>query len=232
MTTSWKAHPESLGRYRPADGRKALLLYLLLMGLLLLQGYASTTQLSVSILESLQVLVPLAGLLLTLVWVKGSRQPLSSLGFVRAQLGRSLLLGLGLALGLLAVLLGVLVWFQQKSVQMHWEVSLPSLVLLFIGALEEEAVFRGYLGTRLSSLWKNPLLCSGVTGLLFLLIHYPVFWFPVGGITFSALDSVHVLMILLLHAVCDFVYRRTHCLWGSVALHFLYNLGSSLFLLS
>ena len=40
-----------------------------------------------------------------------------------------------------------------------------------------------------------------------------------------------VISLVVLHFVCDFVYKKTNCLWGAIILHFLYNVGQSMLVL-
>ena len=103
-------------------------------------------------------------------------------------------------------------------------------VLTFIaGAIHEELAFRGYIEHRLGVVIRNVWVCSALTAGLFLLIHYPIFWALEGRITFTSLSAARAVDILLLHFLCDFTARKTHCLWGAMVLHFLYNMGVSVF---
>lgn len=106
--------------------------------------------------------------------------------------------------------------------------SALSLLTFAVGALEEELCFRGYISTRLTGFFHNALLASIVTSVLFLLSHYVIFWSVSGQISFDSISATRLVFILLLHFVCDAVYQRTNCIWGAVALHFLYNVTSGM----
>lgn len=73
-----------------------------------------------------------------------------------------------------------------------------------------------------------PALASIVTGGLFLLYHYVIFWGVSGEITFDGISATRLVFILLLHFVCYTTYQRTNCIWGAVALHFVYNILSGI----
>ena len=108
----------------------------------------------------------------------------------------------------------------------HFQALAPDALGIFIiGAIQEEIIFRGYIQTRLSGALKNPILCSIFTALLFM--HYPVRW-AVGGVSFDTLSAFYVICLLILHFLCDFVYKKTNCLWGAVVLHYLYNIGQAI----
>lgn len=105
---------------------------------------------------------------------------------------------------------------------------LMSMVLIFVlNGISEEIIFRGYIQSRLTGLIRNSLLCSLINGLLFLLIHYPVRW-VVSGFSFTVLSGFYIITLMLLHFMCDFVYKKTDCLWGAILLHILFNLKSVL----
>lgn len=68
-----------------------------------------------------------------------------------------------------------------------------------------------------------PWLASAVNALFFLSIHYPVRWIVSGTVSLGSLSGVYVVLLLILHGLCDGVYKRTNCLWGSIVLHIIYN---------
>lgn len=107
---------------------------------------------------------------------------------------------------------------------------LSSLGIFLIGAIEEEIIFRGYIQTRLTGIIRQDLLCSFCTALLFLAMHYPIHW-VIGGFFLSSLSLYHVICLIILHFVCDFVYKKTNCLWGAIVLHLLFNIGQSMLIL-
>lgn len=210
------------------DGAKACALYVFTMLALFVQGRLYLSSLSTAILASLNIVRPLVALVATLVVVFAARERVASIGVTRQRFGESL--ALGLALGcLLSLALGV---SERIATGLPFAgfgaASTLSLVTFAVGALEEELCFRGYISTRLTGFFHNALLASIVTSVLFLLSHYVIFWSVSGQISFDSISATRLVLILLLHFACDATYQRTNCIWGAVALHFLYNVTSGM----
>lgn len=208
------------------DGAKACALYAFTILALFVQGRLYLSSLGVGILASLNIVRPLVALAATLVVVFVARERVASIGVTRRRFGESL--ALGLALGcLLSLALGV---SERIATGLPFagfgSVTALSLLTFAVGALEEELCFRGYISTRLTGFFHQRIVASIVTGVLFLLSHYVIFWGVSGQISFDGISAARLVFILLLHFVCDVVYQRTNCIWGAVALHFLYNIIS------
>lgn len=210
------------------DGAKACALYVFTMLALFVQGRLYLSSLSTGILASLNIVRPLVSLVATLAIVWISRERMASIGVTRRCFGESL--ALGLALGcLLSLALGV---SERIATGLPFAgfgaASTISLLTFAVGALEEELCFRGYISTRLTGFFHNALLASIVTSVLFLLSHYVIFWSVSGQISFDSISATRLVFILLLHFACDATYQHTNCIWGAVALHFLYNVTSGM----
>ena len=216
----------NLRKYGTADGIKAISLYVIYIVVLFIQGYISTTNLSVGFLNLLQIVFPLALLIIGVFFILMPREKFSSVGLTRRNLFKSLSLGVILSV---CFVTGMAVYFSfVREIPVHFQALAPDALGIFIiGAIQEEIIFRGYIQTRLSGALKNPILCSIFTALLFIFMHYPVRW-AVGGVSFDALSAFYVICLLILHFLCDFVYKKTNCLWGAVILHFLYNIGQAM----
>lgn len=208
------------------DGAKACALYAFTMLALFVQGRLYLSSLSTEILASLNIVRPLVSLVATLAIVWISRERMASIGVTRRRFGESL--AFGLALGcLLSLALGVSEQFASGLTFAGFgAASAFSLLTFAVGALEEELCFRGYISTRLTGFFHQRIVASIVTGVLFLLSHYVIFWGVSGQISFDGISATRLIFILLLHFVCDAVYQRTNCIWGAVVLHFLYNVIS------
>lgn len=209
-------------------GVKACALYAFTMLALFVQGRLYLSSLSTAILASLNIVRPLVALVATLVVVFAARERVASIGVTRRCFGESL--ALGLALGcLLSLALGV---SERIATGLPFAgfgaASTISLLTFAVGALEEELCFRGYISTRLTGFFHNALLASIVTSVLFLLSHYVIFWSVSGQISFDSISATRLVFILLLHFACDATYQHTNCIWGAVALHFLYNVTSGM----
>lgn len=212
--------------YDSWDGIKALLLYVFSLLALVVQGRLYLSSMRMVVLESLNMIVPLVTLAATLVAVWMSRERVVSIGMTKRHLGKSLAFGLALGCLLSTMLMAseMLVLGRMSSGLGAIHASL--LLTFFVGALEEELAFRGYIGTRLRGIFSHRVAASLVTSGLFLLSHYAVFWGVSGTLSFEGISAMRIVFILLLHVVCDWTYQRTNCIWGAVALHFLYNIIS------
>lgn len=218
----------SAGASGAADGVKVVGVYLALVGMLLVQGGLYRTSLSTGLLASLNLVVPLLGMALILLMLRCFHENAGSMGITSENWGTSVLLGAVLAVLLLAGMAAYSVFGAHKSLQISGTTGFG--VLIFIaGAVHEELAFRGYIEHHLETVIRNIPVCSILTAGLFLLIHYPIFWALEGRVTFAALSAVRAADILVLHFLCDFTARKTRCLWGAMVLHFLYNMGVSVF---
>lgn len=221
-----KEYKENLTKFQTMDGVKAVVLYGIYILILVIQGFTYTTNLSVYVLNKLQILFPLVFLIIGIAFVVCGKEKLCTVGVTKTNLIPSFLWGILLAA---CFIIGEVVYFQvagKASVTVVYPV-LSTFGIFTISAIQEEIVFRGYIQTRLTGIIKSSLVCSVCTAFLFLLIHYPTRW-VVSGFSWNVLGLYYVISLLLLHFVCDLVYRRTNCLWGAIVLHFLYNMGQSM----
>ena len=229
--TMWisRDYCENLGTFHTIDGIKAIALYSIYMLILLIQGFTYTTNLSVDILNKLQIAFPLLLLAILFVFMALSNNKLCTVGLNKTKLFQSLLLGIVLAVCLVIGTAVCFRVFRNKAVGITYPL-LSVWNIFIIGAFEEEITFRGYIQTRLTGIIRQPVLCSCCTALLFLAIHYPVRW-VVGGFSLNCLSLYYVVSLIILHFACDFVYNKTNCLWGAIVLHLLYNIGQSMLVL-
>lgn len=215
------AYREVVQDYSKRDACLAILIFSVQMGILFGQGWLYTTDLPLLLMASLNLITALVnmGMALGVVWLSGRRE----LGLHRQCLGKSMAMGILLATVLLASLLAVQMGIYHHTLHVK-PLSWLSVVIFTVGVFNEELFFRGILQTRLRGLLPWGWVCSVVTAGLFLLSHYPVYW----GVGFSNIAPVHAIYILLLHFFCSSVYRRTNCLWGAMALHLVYNMGTAM----
>lgn len=221
------AYRSSLSGYGVRDGVRALVLYVGFMALLVVQGYLYTTPLPLGVIASLNIVSPLLATILTLGVLLLRQEKLASVGITRRAFWPSCGWGLALAVLLIAGVCGCQLIVQRQALSLGG-VSGTTIVICLVGAVNEELGFRGYIETRLAGLVRSGVVCSLLTACLFLLVHYPVYWGISGVVSFSGVTPLRVVCILLLHFLCDFVYRRTNCLWGAMLLHWAYNVGSGL----
>lgn len=220
-----------ISSYSRTDGIKAIGLFIFEFLSCYVLGLLMLSNLSVSVLNAANYVFYLIQLIPCLLLVLVSGQTAASIGLHRNNLGKSLLFGLiGAAVFSLCVIALHLI---SGETQLGLQPLPISIILSFaFFAIQEEILYRGYIQTRITALISNPALSTAVTAVLFLLIHYPVKWAVSGSFSFTILSPFYVICLLLLHIFCDWVYRTTDCLYGSILLHFLYNVFSAMLLAS
>ena len=225
MLTS-RAYNENLKGFGAFDGVKAIILYGIYILVLLIQGWTYTSNLNVNILNGLQFVFPLFLLIIGILFVILSKEKLYTIGVNGTKVFQSLLWGVLLAL---CMVIGMAIYFRfiEKAAVTVIAPVFITVGIFIVAAFQEEIVFRGYIQTRLTGIIKNPIICSLCTGFLFLLMHYVARW-VVGGVSLRSLSLYYVVSLMVLHFGCDFVYKKTNCLWGAIVLHFLYNTGQSM----
>ena len=101
----------------------------------------------------------------------------------------------------------------------HFALPLNSYLNEFlVVGITEEMVFRGFILKEINkriTFWK----ANGITALLFLLIHYPI-WIHNGEFPYF---WTHV-YIFLLGIIFGLIYKKTGSLWSVVLLHSFYDL--------
>lgn len=201
-------YTDNLKDFNRSDAVKALVLYGIYIAVLCIQGALYTTDLSVGMLNSLQIIFPLILLAICMIFMIFSKQKLKTIGSTNQKLILSLISEI-----IPAVLLLIFIVFH-SVISGHSNISLnfPSLTVLSlfaVGAIQEEIIFRGYIQTGLSAIINSPIIASCCTAFLFLLIHYPAHWIA-GGFSLSVLSAFYVLILLILHFICDFVYKKNY----------------------
>lgn len=218
-------YEEMLNKYTLKDGIKALVLFACTMVLITLVGLSYLSNLSAGILTSFQILDSIVEILICFVFVWLSKESLKTIGLTAKNLIKSLVLGIigTIILTLVIIIAGLL----KGSIHINNLMSEPSIIVIstfVICAIGEEIIFRGYIQTRILGMIKNRPSGIIVSSFLFLIIHYPVKWIVMGSISLTVIPAFYVICLLLLHFLCDYVYKKTNCLWGAVVLHFMYNI--------
>lgn len=96
-------------------------------------------------------------------------------------------------------------------------------VYFFSVAVCEELVFRGYIGTRMFSLVKRKSTAVVLTGLLFVLMHFP-YRMVAYGMTFRDFQPGWLIDLLITHTVFSLIYMKTNSLYGAILPHWVSNL--------
>ncbi len=213
-----------LNKYSMKDGIKALGLYVCAMIMTVLVGISFLTNLSSEILTTIQVLENFTEIFICFIFIKASKESLKTIGLTIKNLKKSIVMGIIGAM-LLTLFLALLA-LVKDSLKINNLMAIQSVIVMltFAGcALGEEIIYRGYIQTRIFGIVRNRLFGTILNSILFLLIHYPVKWIAFGSISLNVIPIFYAIFLLLLHFLCDYVYRKTNCLWGAIVLHFLFN---------
>lgn len=100
------------------------------------------------------------------------------------------------------------------------------IVFYFSVAVCEELVFRGYIGTRICSLVKYKSIAVILTGLLFVLMHYPYRMIAYGMSLSEFFGNINwIIDLFVTHIVFSLIYMKTNSLYGAIIPHWVSNLA-------
>lgn len=219
-------YKEQIKKYDYKDGLLAIALFLIFAVVLALLGlYDKHTE--TTIIES-RLIGTAANFLLgiiVIVFLKLRKQSLSTIGLKGGRIKLSFILG-----GCLAV---VLIFFNCVSnilfcgyhfVEIQ-QIIVNLLFFLSVG-FGEEVVFRGYIGTRIYAFTKNIPIALIVTGLLFLLMHFPYRMAAYDISIISLLTNVRYMADLFItHCILSYIYLKTNSIYGSILPHWMSDLA-------
>ncbi|MGN0666646.1 MAG: CPBP family intramembrane glutamic endopeptidase [Huintestinicola sp.] len=166
------------------------------------------------------------GMVLGLLFLR--KQGIDTIGLKNGNIKLSLIMGTFLA----AILffcncLSNVLFEGQKFISID-KIAINILYYYTVG-LAEEVIFRGYIGTRLCGFIKNVYVVTFITGLLFVLMHFP-FRMAAYHMTFLELASNFTYMIDLFvtHLILSFIYIRSDSLYGAILSHWVSDLAYSI----
>ncbi len=223
-----QAYKEQTAAYTKKDGALAIVFWFVLMALYTLTGLYGGALFGSSVVSSIAVNIVLALLCIALVLAR--KQGLSSVGISKNNILPSL--SFGLLLGAVALLFnnGIV-----PALLYGWPLApvgsafINFLYQLAVIGFTEELVFRGYVQTRLYGLFKKDIPAMAVGGLLFSLMHVP-FQLASGNRVPDAGFFLWLVVLVFMHLLFNFIYRRHSVLWGVSVFHALNNTSGSLFI--
>ena len=98
-----------------------------------------------------------------------------------------------------------------------------TIYFLFVSVCEE-FVFRGYIGTRLNGLIKNKYVVLIITGILFVLMHFP-YRMIAYNMSLSDFDIGWLINLFIFHLIMSFIYMKTNSIYGSIIPHWISDLA-------
>lgn len=213
--------------YSKKQGFSALLLFLIVFLLAFLHGIALMSDLPAVLIRSVNFVFPLFDIVALVLFLKVFKENAASIGLQLRTFKQGFFWGFIFLCLQLFFYFGVTYLFHDVHKMIFGSINLVMISLFFVSGFAEEIIYRGYIETRLQGLISNRLLCSMITAILFVLTHYPVKWMC--GSPLNAISIPHLILLVTLHFTCSLAYRKSNCIWGSVLLHVLYNLGNAFF---
>lgn len=220
-----REYENHIKQYTKTDGILALLLF----GLMILQ-YAVLAILQtrfVFISENIWLACGFNAFMtvIAILFVKLRKQSLDTIGLLKGKWKSSMAIG---------VILASLLFYNNclsHLIAGSKFVSIRKIVTLFVyylfAAVCEEVVFRGYIGTRIYGLVQKRWLAVCVTGILFIVMHFPyrmiAYGMTLGDLTIHHLGWIADLFIT--HLVLNFIYLKTNSLYGAIIPHWMSNLA-------
>ena len=217
-----REYNDNLKKYDKKDGMLAILLFVIIIIM-----YASVGILYKNnsfIKDNIKIIGCLFNLLLiivTILFVKLRKQRLETIG-LKGRWKLSIILG------------GVLSLFYfycnclDHLINGEKLISITSILFLMIYfllvAICEELVFRGYIGTRLNGLIKNKYIVIIVTGILFVVMHFP-YRMIAANMSLTDFDIGWLINLFIFHLIMSFIYMNTNSIYGSIIPHWISDLA-------
>ena len=213
---------DNLKKYDKKDGMLAILLFAIIIALYALLGFLYKNNSFIK--DNIKVMGCFLNLLLiivTILFVKMRKQKLDTIGLK----GRwKLSIILGGALSLFYFYCNCLDHLIHGEKLISITSILFSILYFLLVAVCEEFVFRGFIGTRLNGLIKNKYIVIIVTGLLFVVMHFP-YRMIVANMLLSDFDIGWLINLFIFHLIMNFIYMKTNSIYGSIIPHWISDLA-------
>ena len=213
---------DNLQKYDKKDGMLAILLFAIIIIMYALIGILYKNNSFIK--DNIKIIGCLFNLLLiivTIIFVKLRKQGLETIG-LKGRWKLSIILG------------GVLSLFYfycnclDHLINGEKLISITSILFLMVYfllvAICEEFVFRGFIGTRLNGLIKNKYIVVLITGLLFVIMHFP-YRMTAANMSLSDFDIGWLINLFIFHLVMSFIYMKTNSIYGSIIPHWISDLA-------
>ena len=206
----------NLGKYDKTDGVLAVILFLIVIFMYALLGFLYK---NVSIVKNC---IGLFGccfnlflVIICFIFLKVRRQGLDTIGLK----GRwKLSIIIGGCLSLFYFYCNCLSNLMTGNGLIKFSKILFLFVYFLFVSLGEEFVFRGYIGTRLNGLIKNKYVVLIVTGILFVVMHFP-YRILAYNMSLSDFDIGWIINLFVFHLIMSFIYMKTNSIIGSIIPH-------------
>lgn len=162
---------------------------------------------------------------IVLLILKIRKQGLETIGLRKGNKKLSLIMGITLAVILFFCNCLSNVLFDNQSFISVKEIMIYILYFFTVG-LAEEVMFRGYIETRLHGYTKRIYLDVLLTGLLFMLMHFP---FRMVAYHMSFMDLItnvpYMLDLFITHLILSYIRIKSDSLYGAIIPHWISDLA-------
>jgi membrane protease YdiL (CAAX protease family) len=217
-----KEYNDNLKKYDKKDGMLAILLFAIIIIMYALLGILYKNNSFIK--ENIKIVGCIFNFLLiiiTIIFVKSRKQRLNTIG-LNGRWKLSLIIGLILSLfyfycNCLSHLL------EGRELISISEILFLAIYFLLVSVCEE-LVFRGYIGTRLNGLIKNKYIALFITGILFVVMHFP-YRMIAANMSLSDFDIGWLINLFIFHLIMSFIYMKSNSIYGSIIPHWISDLA-------
>lgn len=162
---------------------------------------------------------------IVLITLKIRKQGLDTIGLRKGNIKLSLIMGITLSAFLFFCNCLSNVWFEKQSFIPVKEIMLYILYYFTVG-LVEEVMFRGYIETRIHGYTKRIYLDVLLTGIMFLLMHFPFRMVAYHMSFWDLITNVRYMMDLFMtHLILSFIRIKSDSLYGVILPHWISDLA-------
>lgn len=162
---------------------------------------------------------------IVLLILKVRKQGIETIGLSKGNIKLSLIMGIILAVILFFCNCLSNILFEKQSFIPLKDIVIYILYFFTVG-LVEEVMFRGYIETRLHGYTKRIYIDVLLTGILFLLMHFP---FRMVAYNMSFWDLItnlrYMLDLFITHLILSFIRIKSDCLYGAIIPHWISDLA-------
>jgi len=217
---------ENIKTFSRSEGLSALLLFAIIFLSYAIIGYISKYTYG-DMMTWIGIILNFGISAITIIFVKMNKRNITTIGLKSGKRVLSIVIG--------GILAGIFFYNNCLSHLFAGSSLVPiSKIVLFIVsyfsvAVCEEIVFRGYIGTRIYSLVKRKSLAVILTGILFVIMHYPYRMFAYGMTLSDFFGNISwILDLFVTHVVFSLIYMKTNSLYGAIIPHWASNLAYSI----
>ena len=217
-----REYNDNLKKYDKKDGMLAILLFAIIIIMYALLGILYKNNSFIK--ENIKIVGCIFNFLLiiiTIIFVKSRKQRLNTIG-LNGRWKLSLIIGLILSLfyfycNCLSHLI------EGRELISISEILFLAIYFLLVSVCEE-LVFRGYIGTRLNGLIKNKYIALFITGIFFVVMHFP-YRMIAANMSLSDFDIGWLINLFIFHLIMSFIYMKSNSIYGSIIPHWISDLA-------